>query len=94
MTSFSDDDLKRLKVFINSPHGSVGFRSSSGEEWSNTLGQLSYPAKDIEALVSRLEAAELALEDADCDCAGSPDVCRFYKRREAWRKAAGKGEGK
>jgi len=83
--AFTDNDLKQLKTELDQ------------------LAGLSLDAKllDVQAIVliallGRLEAAELALEDADCNCRGDNtehelvEVCRFFRRKAAWRKAAGK----
>lgn len=53
------------------------------------------PDSTFVALLARLEAAELALEDADCDCRGNnkPEdlvhVCRFFKRLVTWKQSKG-----
>lgn len=81
--NFTDDNLKRFKIAMSGgmPDTSI---------WAKADLEL------LQALLARLEAAELALEDADCDCKGQNtdkdlvNVCRFYKRKEIWKKAAGK----
>ncbi len=79
--TFTDDDLKQLVSALADPD-------------VNYVDSL-LCADDVRALLARLEAAELALEDADCSCRGDntedelADVCRFFKRKLAWRRAKG-----
>lgn len=78
--SFTDDNLKRLKEFLNEPHTQL-----------ITLWQ---PTFDLKALLARLEAAEIvvghleALLD-DCPDEQCGDIVGL-SHLKAWRKSAGK----
>lgn len=78
---FTDEDLSKLRIFIDRQDRNCA-----------RIGQDFIVEAKIKSLLARLEAAELALEDADCNCRGDNteheliDVCRFFKRKEIWQK--------
>lgn len=74
---FTDKDLKRFKSWIDDCYESDKFYCRTSE---------------IEALIARMEAAELCLEIPHMKhTEGNDDMeCTFCSRYKAWRKVTGK----
>lgn len=85
MTTFTDDDLKRLKEIQDEANYRFQIDKGNGDPGSDRWVTLA-------ALIARLEAAEANMggHSGPCENSGGQCICTKGHREIAWRKVAGK----